>query len=78
MTGLRDEFGDEFNRVSGDVRNSLIDKAGVEANDKIKMVPEGQVVVAYGGMYGRFTDVSGLGLAEHARRLIHPDPLKKD
>ena len=29
-------------------------------------------------MYRWFTDVSGLGLAEQARRLMHPDPPKKE
>ncbi len=42
VTGLREEFGDMFNKVSGYVWNILIDKAETEAYDKIKMVPEGQ------------------------------------
>ncbi len=41
MTGLREEFGDEFSKVSGDVWNILLDKAEAEAYDKIKMVLTG-------------------------------------
>ncbi len=48
------------------------------AYDKIKMVPHGQGVVAYGVMYSWFTDVSSLVSAEQARRLMHPDPPKKE
>ena len=50
----------------------MIDKAEAEAYDKIKMVPKGQGVVAYGVLYRWFTDVSGLGLSEQARMLMQP------
>ncbi len=63
VIGLRREFGDEFNKVSGDVWNTLIDKAVAEAYDKIQMVPQGQGFVGYGVLYPWLTDVSGLGLA---------------
>ena len=53
-------------------------KAEMEAYDKIKMVPKGEGVIAYGIMYRWFTDVSGLGLAEQARKLMHPDPPKRE
>ena len=78
VTGLRTEYGEEFERASGDVWNILIDKAEMEAYDKIKMVPKGEGVIAYGIMYRWFTDVSGLGLAEQARKLMHPDPPKRE
>ena len=78
VTGLRGEYGDEFDKVSGDIWNILIDKAEAEANDKIKMVPKGQGVIAYGVLYRWFTDVSGLGLAEQARMLMHPAPPKRE
>ncbi len=45
--------------MSGDVWNTFIDKAGMEASDKIKPVPKGQGIVAYGALYRWFTDVSG-------------------
>ena len=48
VTTLKSEYGDEFDKVSGDMWNALIDKAEAEANDKIKMLPKGQGVVAYG------------------------------
>ncbi len=42
------------------------------------MVPKGQGAVAYGVLYGWFTDVSGLGLATQARMLMHPAPPKRE
>ena len=35
-------------------------------------------MVAYGVLYRWFTDVSGLGLAEQARMLMHPAPPKRE
>ena len=52
--------------------------AEVEAYDKIEIVPKGQRVVAYGVLYRWFTDVSGLGLVEQARMLMHPAPPKRE
>ncbi len=42
VTGRKGEHGDEFENVSGDVWNILVDREEVEAYDKIKMVPKGQ------------------------------------
>ncbi len=56
----------------------MFDKAGMDAYDKIKMVPKGQRVVADGVMCWWFTNESGLELVDHARRLMHPDPPKKE
>ncbi len=55
-----------------------IDKAVMDADDKIKMAPEAEGVVAYGVVLHWFTNVSGLGLAEQARLLVHPAPPKKE
>ena len=74
VTTLKSEYGDEFDKVSGDMWNVLIDKAEAGAYDKIK----GQGVVACGVLYRWFTDVSGLGLAEQARMLMHPAPPKRE
>ncbi len=52
----------------------VIYKADAEAYDNIKMIPQEQGVRAYGVVYRWFTDVLGLGPAEQARRLVHPDP----
>ncbi len=60
-TGLSGVYGDEFGKVSGDIWNILIDKAEMEAFDKIKMVPKGQGVVAYGNC-----TVGSLGGDAHA------------
>ncbi len=51
-----------------------IDKAEAEAYDKVKTITQGQGLNAYGSVYRWFTDVSGLGPAEQARRLMHPEP----
>ncbi len=58
--------------MSGDAWDILFDKAEVGAYDKIKMVPTGRGVVAYGVLYRWFTGVSRLGLAEQARMFVHP------
>ncbi len=57
--------------------NILIFQAEIDVYDKIKLVPRRRVV-AYGVMYRWFTDASGLGLSEQARRLVHPDRPKKE
>jgi hypothetical protein len=59
VTRLRGEFGDEFDKVSGDVGNFLIDRAESEAYDKINMVPKGHAEVAFRVLYYWFTDLSG-------------------
>ncbi len=45
VTRLREEFGDEFDKVSGDVWNIFNDKT--EAYDKIKMLPKSRGAVAF-------------------------------
>ena len=75
---LHSVYGEELWDASGDIWRVLVDKAEAEAYDKIKMVPKGQGVVARGVVYRWFADVSGMGLAEQARRLTHPDPPKRE
>ncbi len=65
-------------RCARDIWSMLIDKAEMEAYDKIKMIAKGEGLLAYGVMRRWSTDVSGLGLAEQTRRLMHPDPPKKE
>ena len=65
-------------RVSKDLLNILLDKAENEAYDTIKMIPKGAGITAYGIVRRWFTDVSGLGLAEQARMLMHPSPPKRE
>ncbi len=72
VAGVRGEFGDELDTRFGDAWDTLIDRAEMEAYDKMTMVPKTQGVVAYGVLYGWFTDLSGAGLAEPARMLVHP------
>ena len=56
----------------------MLDKAENEAYDKIKMVYKGGGIIAYGSLYRWFTNVSGLGLAEQAKMLMHPNPPKRE
>ena len=56
----------------------LMDKAENEAYDKIKMAHKENGIIAYGVLYRWLTDVSGLGLAEQARMLMHRSPPKKE
>ncbi len=61
VTGLRGEYRDEFDKVSGDVLNILIDSAEMETYHKIKMATKSQGVVAFGVLCRWFTDVSSSG-----------------
>ncbi len=56
----------------------MLDKAESEVYAKIKMIPKGHGVVAYGVLYRRFTYVSGSGFAEQARMLMDPTPPKRE
>ena len=64
--------------MSEGMHKVLIDKAEGEAYDKIKVVDIDDGGRAYGMMYKWFTDVSELGLLEQARRLMHPEPVKRE
>ncbi len=70
VTGPRADYGDEFERASGDVWSTLIDKAEMEACDKIRMVPKLRGLVPHGVVHRWLTDVCGPGRAEQAR-LMH-------
>ncbi len=50
-TRLRAHCADGCEKASGNLWNSLIDEAEMEAYDKIKMAPKGQRVVACEVMY---------------------------
>ncbi len=60
-----------------DIRKVLIDEAEAEAYDRIKTIPKGERIRAFGVAYQWFTDVSGPGLAKQAKRPTHPDPPKR-
>ena len=78
LSALYTVYGDVLWEASADIWRVLVDKTEAEAYDKIKMIPSGEGLRAYGVVYRWFTDVSGLGLSEQARRLMHPDPPKKE
>ncbi len=63
---------------SGRQDRSGQDKTEAEAYDKIKAVPAGEDVRAYGVVNRWLTDFSGFGLSEQAGRLMHPHPPKKE
>ncbi len=73
---LGEVYGEMYAEASGDVWKVVIDKAEAEAYDKIKTIQQGEGLKAYAVIYRWFTDESGFGLAEQARRLMHPEPPK--
>ena len=78
LENLSSHYGGVFVDASGDVWKVLIDKAEAEAYEKIKALPQGEGLRACGVLLRWFTDVSGLGSAEQARRLMHPEPPKRE
>ena len=56
----------------------MVDKCEGEAYEKLRAIPELMGIKAYCCVYRWFTEISGLGLSEQARRLMHPDPPKKE
>ena len=69
---------DDYDKLVQDLYGILIDKSEDEAYDKIKSIDTNKGLQAYMVLYKWFTDVSGMGLAEQARRLMHPDPPKDE
>ncbi len=53
----RDDYGAVFQETSSNMCKVFIDKAEAEAYDKIKTVPQGEGIRAYGIVYRWFTDV---------------------
>ncbi len=53
-------------------------KIEAEAYRKIKAIPQGRGIKPSGVFYRWFTDVSGLGFVEQARRLMHPEPFRNE
>ncbi len=66
-----------WREVSGDICNIFIDKSEAESYGKIKIILQGDGVIAH-AVYRWLPDVSGLGLAGQARRLTPRDPPKKE
>ncbi len=77
VENLRITYGEEFERVSGDVWNILLDKAENEVHDKNKIVHKGEWISAHGVFYRWFTDMSGFRFVEQARMMMHPSPPKR-
>ena len=80
---LQDELESKFNEeeigeFARELCTVLLEKSEGEAFDKLRPVPEREGVLGYGKLYQWFTEVSGLGLAEQTRKLIHPDPPKRE
>ncbi len=72
------DHGRRYTEAVGEIWEVLIDKTEEVANDRIKMITQGEGIKAYRVVYRWFTSVSGLGLAEQARRLMHPNPPKRE
>ncbi len=50
-------YGEELWEASADIRRVLVDKAEATAYDKIKMIPQGEGIKAYGVVYRSSTDL---------------------
>ena len=72
------KYAGDWNSMSEEMYKVLIDKADGEAYDKIKSITAGDGCKAYAIMYKWFTDVSGLGLSEQTRRLMHPEQVTRE
>ena len=71
-----DDYWEEVNEALYAV---LLDKAEADvAYKKVQSVARGEGLLAYAKMYTWFTEVSGMGLMEQARKLMHPDAPKKE
>jgi len=82
---MEEEIGNEMDMKGSDredlnrfLYTVLMMKVEGEAYDKIRGVTNRKGMVAYGQLYRWFTEISGLGLAEQARRLIQPESPKKE
>ena len=77
--GIKLKLGDQdYEKFAQDLHGVLINKAEGEAYDKIKNVDDDEGLQAYMILYKHFTDLSGLGLQELPRRIIHPEPPKDE
>ena len=56
----------------------IIDKAEGVSYGKIKAVNQGEGMKEHAILYMWSTGVSGMGLAEQARRLMHPESVRRD
>ena len=76
---IEDEFDSDFlDEWSLNLYTVLMDKAEGDAYDKIKGISGRDGIECYARVYRWFTEVSGLGLAEQARKLMHPTPPKRE
>ena len=70
--------GLEPNQFGKDLKNVLVEKSAGTAHTKVNNgVAKGGVYI-YVDIYKYFTDTPGLGLAEAARKLMSPDPIKSE
>ncbi len=59
ISGLTGDHGSIFTEGPGYLWNVLIDKAEMEAYNKIQMIAKGEEVLAHGVLHRWFTNVSG-------------------
>ena len=66
-------------RFDQDLRFILVDKAeGDDLTNKVNNVKDAGGVQLYGTLYQWFTETSGLGRTEQARKLLDPPQAKKE
>ena len=68
----------QYDQFSKELYCVIMDKAEGEAYDKVRSVSENNGILADLSLYKWFTEISGLGLTEQARRLRHLEPPKKE
>ena len=69
--------GLDVQQLDRDLLNVLMEKAVGTVNTKVTNGEAKGGIHVYTEVYKWFTETSGLGLAEQARKLMHPDPIKK-
>ena len=69
---------DEINRLNEDLFFILTDKTEGESLVRVMGVPSGDGFLAYQKVHKWYAGISGLGIAERARQVMHPSPPKRE
>ena len=73
------EESEMVDKANSDIYAVILEKAdGDMAYKKVQSVARGEGLKGYVVLYKWFTEVSGMGLMEQARRLMHPEAPKKE
>ena len=78
VMGIGDMDGLDVEMLDRDIINVLLEKAAGTVSTKVTNGEAKGGIHVYTEVYKWFTETSGLGLAEQARKLMHPEPVKKE